>query len=229
MTDLNTFLDLADEDLGKAKVSYSQFGEDIQIMAIMQIHGRLNRPGFFVDVGAHHPTISSNTHLLSRFHGWTGVNVEPNPERMSAFHEGRTQDVNLATAVTSKAGSVKYHRFDHPGVNTIDVSTSERMQQDVIYKLQDVIDVPTLTLAEIMETHAPKDRQVDLLNVDVEGAEMEVLTSNDWTRFRPFVLCIEDHELRLDAPQESESYRYLRGLGYTLGGMAIVSAIYVNV
>ncbi|MGL4728061.1 MAG: FkbM family methyltransferase, partial [Bosea sp. (in: a-proteobacteria)] len=33
--------------------------------------------------------------------------------------------------------------------------------------------------------------RIDLLKIDVEGAEADVLAGNDWARFRPRVLCIE--------------------------------------
>lgn len=65
---------------GHKKWHYSQEGEDV-ILARMFEH---QSPGFYVDIGAHHPRRFSNTRLLAE-KGWTGINVDPLPGVMKLF------------------------------------------------------------------------------------------------------------------------------------------------
>ena len=53
--------------------SYSQYGED---RAIVELFG--DHVGRFLDIGAWHPTVFSNTRALFE-RGWSGVMVEPSP------------------------------------------------------------------------------------------------------------------------------------------------------
>jgi hypothetical protein len=51
------------------------------------------------------------------------------------------------------------------------------------------MQMPVKTLASLCEQAAPAS--IDLLKIDVEGAEREVLDGNDWGRFRPKVIVLE--------------------------------------
>ncbi len=55
--------------------------------------------GFYVDVGACHPFMYSNTALLYES-GWRGINIEPNPNLMKNFHNHRPLDVNVVKAIS---------------------------------------------------------------------------------------------------------------------------------
>lgn len=81
-----------------------------------------------------------------------------------------------------------------------------------------MIEVPVKTLAEILEAHGPMNRQVDLLNVDVEGLDEQVLQSNDWSRFQPRLVLVERHGLSYEEAVEDSTVVYLKnlGLGYNL-------------
>jgi hypothetical protein len=65
---------------GYATKSYSQEGEDMILNRIFE--GKCQ--GFYVDIGAHHPRRFSNTYFFYK-HGWTGINVEPNPDVVRIF------------------------------------------------------------------------------------------------------------------------------------------------
>src|SRR5690606_11815134 len=56
-------------------------------------------------------------------------------------------------------------------------------------KAATAMQVPVLTLASLCERYAPGE--IDVLKIDVEGAEREVLAGNDWARFRPTVIVLE--------------------------------------
>jgi hypothetical protein len=76
-------------------ISFSQFGEDTLILEYLS-GKRLNS---FVDICAYHPSRFSNTKLLSLL-GWTGINVDPNPDSISLFEKAGPKDINLNVGVS---------------------------------------------------------------------------------------------------------------------------------
>ena len=54
------------------------------------------------------------------------------------------------------------------------------------------VSINTVTLGELLEKHLPPGKQIDFLSVDVEGLDLNVLRSNNWERFRPRVILVED-------------------------------------
>ena len=73
-----------------SKRPYSQFGEDIFISNYFGYDYR----GTFIDVGVLHPYFMSNTALLVE-NGWTGVNIEPNPDVFPLVELARPTMTNL--------------------------------------------------------------------------------------------------------------------------------------
>ena len=63
------------------------------------------------------------------------------------------------------------------------------------------------------------------MNVDVEGHDYEVLESNDWQRFRPKLIVVEDEGL--DAGQ-SQIVRAMKALGYELCAQNVIILDKIN-
>ena len=85
-------------------ISYSQNFEDVILNRIF----RHKKDGFYVDVGACHPTYDSVTkHFYDR--GWTGINIEPVPEMAQLFREDRPKDINLAVAIGNTSGEIELY------------------------------------------------------------------------------------------------------------------------
>jgi hypothetical protein len=73
------------------------------------------------------------------------------------------------------------------------------------------IPVPVLPLAEVLARNLPAGQAIDFMSVDVEGHDLSALRSNDWSRFRPRFVVVEDKET--DA-ERSEIVRFMRSQGY---------------
>lgn len=212
-------------DLGYLNRSYSQEGEDLILARYFEGRG----PGFFVDVGAHHPVRFSNTY---RFYlkGWRGINVDAMPGSMEAFREKRPEDVNIECGVAGDEGTLRYHIFNDPALNTFDPEHAAMFEAIPAYHLKQVVEVGVTTLRRILEEHFPSGREIDFLSVDVEGLDLDVLRSNDWSRFRPKVVIFEDgpspgEPVRLDG----EICRFLEEHGYGFLAKGIRSIFYERV
>ena len=81
--------------------SYSQFGEDIFILNYFGYDFR----GTFIDVGVLHPYFMSNTALLIE-NGWSGINIEPNPDVYPLVELARPSMTNLQVAISNVRGTL---------------------------------------------------------------------------------------------------------------------------
>lgn len=190
---------------------YSQAGEDAILYAIFKYVIRKEK-GFYVDVGAYHPKKASNTLLLYR-EGWQGINIEPNPELIREFFKHRKRDINLQIGISASASQSKYYMLKSiPSMNTFSYENLERL--GLKNEISGILQLETIPLGEVFTRHIP-GQEIDLLNIDTEGYEMEVLSSNDWDRFNPKVISVEQNELQtLEDVLHSEVNSFLEKKGY---------------
>ena len=188
--------------------SFAQEGED---RILTRYFGNRNA-GFYVDIGAHHPFRFSNTALLYR-NGWHGINADAWPGSMLPFRRARSRDVNLEIGVGKENGTALFYIFNDPAMNTFDPEVAKRHNRAPWY-IERTIDVPVRSLAAILDEFAPADRQIDLFSIDVEGKDLEVLESNDWTRFRPNMVLFEAIGGALDSLSNDPIAIFLKQQGY---------------
>ena len=192
-------------------------------MILRHLLGSDKMSGFYVDVGAFHPTLFSNTYFFY-LNGWQGINVEARPGSKQLFDKVRPRDVNLEVGVSRERGSMTYYFIaeDSP-MNSF--SPDFLRQIEMLEHVRSEIAVPTLPLAEVLEQHLPKNQTIDFMNVDVEGHDFEVLESNDWKRFRPKVIVVEDEQLVAD---ESQIVQMMEGHGYELCAQNVIILDKIN-
>ena len=191
--------------------SYSQEGEDIILERIFN----QKKEGFYVDVGAHHPKRFSNTyHFYKR--GWRGINIEARPGSKKIFDRHRSRDINLEIAVSSEGKTLTYYMFNDPALNGFseDIIKSSEGLRD--YKLINKMELSTQTLRQILEKYLDENELIDFLNIDVEGLDYDVLISNDWNKFRPSIILVEESNFDIDNVNQSKIYKFLLIKGYNL-------------
>lgn len=190
--------------------SYSQDGEDMLLRKIFT--GK--RKGFFVDVGAHHPYKYSNTYFFYKL-GWHGINIDANPKNMDLFKRKRKRDINLGVGISQINQELNFYSFEESALSSFDEALSKTRIEIEKYKLDEIIIIQTQRLEDILEKYIIGGKKdIDFMSIDVEGLEIEVLKSNDWTKFRPKYLLIEILNLDLENPKTNATYNYIRSLGF---------------
>lgn len=162
-------------------ISYSQNHEDIVLWRAL----RHIEHGFYVDVGANHPTEDSVTRLFYD-RGWRGINVEPSPDYFKLLASERPRDINVPCAAGDRDGTVRFFEASTRGWSTSDPAVGQRY---VSQGQAQARDVDQLTLDTILARHGVG--QIHFLKVDVEGAEGPVLRGLDLQRHRPWVIVVE--------------------------------------
>ncbi len=209
-------------NLKKGRPSFSQDGEDIVLYDMFEeMH---ITKGFYVDIGAHHPFRYSNTYLFYQ-KGWSGINVEPTPGRMKLFQRFRSRDINLQIGVGLSNPAMNFYCFDEPALNTFDNQTKSEREREG-FPVTDTISIPVISLSELLHTYLPPDTTIDFMTVDAEGMDLDILKSNDWKKYRPTLIVVEDTQYKFEQPENSEIYRFMKAHHYSLVAKLHRSAIY---
>ena len=206
-----------------AQLTFSQNGEDVMLS---NMFSRL-RKGFFIDVGAHHPFRFSNTYLLYR-QGWSGINIDALPGTKKLFEHYRPRDITIEMGVSDVPGSLTYWSFEEPAYNTFEQSLGEERSTTGVSRLVKKTSIQALPLRDILSDCVRGNQPIDFLTIDVEGFDLKVLRSNDWTRYRPrIVLCevlgVQFHEITLD-----EVYVFMQSVGYSLQSKLNMTAVFAT-
>jgi FkbM family methyltransferase len=194
-----------------ATLSYSQEGEDILLENIF----KNKKNGFYVDVGAYHPIRFSNSYKFY-LAGWRGINIDATPGSMKPFSELRNRDINLEMAISDKVEELQYFIFDGAPNNTFSREEAQNKLKNGKCKIVETITIQTTTLAHIFEKYLPPDLEIDFLSIDVEGMDFKVLKSNDWKKFRPKIVIIEDLRKSIKENLNGEMNRYMQSIHYHL-------------
>lgn len=169
------------------QMSFAQEGED---MILARMFDLKKTPGFYVDIGAHHPQRFSNTyHYYLR--GWRGINIDPLPGCMKLFNQVRPEDINLELAISDVSGEITYYQFNEPALNTFDREIAEERDGLKEYRIVAKCQISTRCLSQVLQEHLPTGQIIDFMTVDAEGFDMKVLASNDWDKYRPAYVLVE--------------------------------------
>ena len=79
------------------------------------------------------------------------------------------------------------------------------------YAWDKVVTVPVTTLDILIDTYGVPH----FCKIDVEGFEMNVLKSNDWNRFSPNVILLEDVSYQLEDLYKNPCHVFLKEKGYS--------------
>jgi len=156
--------------------------------------------GFFLDVGSGHGTIGSNSKLLEQ-RGWKGICVDPFP----VYMEGRTCQM-FKEVVFSEAGRTMTFRAAK-GLAGLEETLGS---WNTTAKRAPAVEFTTTTLDSIL-TRGQAPDFVHFVNLDIEGAEYEVLKAFPFDRVRVGAWSIEHN---FEEPKRSDLKRLLESRGY---------------
>lgn len=204
------------------KKSYSQEGEDILLSRILETQEK----GFYLDIGAHHPTRFSNTYYFYKL-GWRGINIDAMPGSMKLFNKIRPHDINLEIAVSDHPSELTYYMFDEPALNTFDHNLALNYESQNGIVIIDKKIVKTQRLSEILEVYLPKNQEIDFMSVDVEGLDYQVLNSNDWSKYKPRFILVENlNQSSCETSQDSQVLSFLKNQGYLLYSKLVYTLVF---
>ncbi len=199
------------------KKSYSMEGEDLEIIKIL----KNIQNGFYVDVGGYHPIDRNNTFLLYK-KKWRGINIDISEFSIDLFKFLRPDDLNLNVAISNNDGEVTfYYQKKLSQLSTTKKNiASQRMQGHIAEK-----KIKSNKLTTILDNSKFKNKKIDFLNIDIEGADFEALISLNFEIYRPKLICVEIYGEKID---QSEIFIFLKKLNYTKKWSATFSHLFTD-
>ncbi|MDD3050794.1 MAG: FkbM family methyltransferase, partial [Candidatus Cloacimonetes bacterium] len=123
---------------------------------------------------------------------WTGINLDAMPGSMKAFKKFRKKDVNLEIPISISNKTLTYYCFNEPALNTFSEHLAQdRQKSNNQYVIEKELELRTFKLSEVLDKYLPAEKKIDFLTIDVEGFDLEVLKSNDWSKYIPSFILIE--------------------------------------
>jgi FkbM family methyltransferase len=202
------------DELPYFRWSFSQFGEDLVLESFFERKGIQN--GFYVEIGAFEPIYLSNTYYFYK-KGWRGILIEPNPLSFRKLNERRKGDILLNVAVSDHDGTVDF---------VCDRAYSGIIDQNYLFseKGKESLKIQCKRLENILSANVPNGQKIHFMSIDCEGHDETILHTNDWARFRPLVLLIEEH-----GDQAKESVlEYLKSQRYGFYGRCGVTLLFID-
>jgi FkbM family methyltransferase len=179
---------LKDQRLQQSK---SQLQQDLFVLS--QLDFKEN--GYFVEFGAASGLHISNTWLLEKLFGWSGIVAEPSTYWHEELYKCRNCHIET-DCVWSKTGeTLIFNEVDAskasygPELSTIDSFSSVDNHADT-RKDGKKYKVNTISLNDMLEKyHAPDT--IDYLSIDTEGSEFEILSSLDYDKYNIKIITCE--------------------------------------
>jgi FkbM family methyltransferase len=165
--------------------SKSQLGQDLLGLSI----SGLDRPGFFVEFGAADGVALSNSYILEKRFGWSGVLCEPSTGWHEALKQNRGCIIDTR-CVYSVSGEKLSFSENYLGELSAITAFAEPNANGVLKRTTSSYEVETISLLDLLKAHnAPKF--IEFLSVDTEGSEFEILKDFDFQSYRFGAICVE--------------------------------------
>jgi hypothetical protein len=206
-----------DNPTGKRAGTYhwSQFHQDVVVDALL----KQKRNGFFVEIGGYDGELHSNTLFFERQRGWDGLLVEANP---FTYEQMITRDRACGMVHACISRTLPLMHFKIGGGLTSALETASNSQLSRITRdarLYDkksqwkgygqTVTTTCTTLNAILASIGI--HHVHYFSLDVEGAEMHVLESIDFSRLTFDVLTIEvdHHKHKIRSFMKARGYHHV--------------------
>jgi len=210
------------DSLTQALLSYALGGEDLILRRYFKLPLKAGHKGLFVDIGCAHPVDISNT-----FHfyglGWRGLCIDANAQYAEAWATVRPEDTYVCTAVSEAPGQA--HLYLHKTIDGRHMLAEAHPGDEFRAEPR---EVPVTRLDTLFQQHIG-DRAIDFISLDVEGHELGVLRSNDWSRWAPKVILMECADFDFTAPCAHPAIAFLRDCGYRLDARFGANVVMVKI
>lgn len=165
--------------------SKAQLRQDIFVLAELGF----KRGGYFVEFGGTNGVDLSNTYLLEKELGWTGIVVEPAHVWHDDLVANRSCLLDFNCVWSESGKTLEFNEVLEAELSTID-TFSNTDEHASTREIGNKYEVHTISLLDLLEKHdAPKE--IDYLSIDTEGSEYEILSAFDFDAYKIKVITCE--------------------------------------
>ena len=181
----------------------SQFGQDAFVLAQLLF----KTGGYSVEFGATDGDLGSNSYILERRYGWTGILAEPARCWHAALQRNRGARIEFSCVADTSGRRIPFYEKGVLSTARSQLSFGNKLKR--LTKPGRFYQVPTISLLDLLQKHdAPP--VIDYLSLDTEGTEFEILGAFDFSAFRFRVITCEHNY----SPNRERVFTLLSSHGY---------------
>ena len=145
------------------------------------------------------------------------------------FRNLRPYDINVEAAISNKEEELIYYQYSEPALNTLSSEVFEMRKSSEKNKIIGEKKIMTKKLDDVLDKYLPLNQSIDFLSVDVEGLDLKVLQSNNWIKYRPEVVLVEDLQVTsITNSTTSPIVRYLSDQNYDLFSKSYYTLVFLR-
>lgn len=165
--------------------SKAQLNQDLFVL----LNLNLKKNGYFVEFGATDGFNLSNTYLLEKHFGWSGILAEPGRSWHNALIANRDCSIEKRCVYKSTGDKIIFLDASRHELSTI-IEFANNDYHSALRKQSDTYEVETISLSDMLAKYdAPK--VIDYLSIDTEGSELEILSAFDFNEYDIRVITVE--------------------------------------
>lgn len=189
--------------LDKNIKSFAQIKQDLFVLTMLNY----KKDGFFIEIGAGDGINFSNTYLLEKDFSWSGILIEPN----KTFFESclKSRNCRVLNKLLLDRGNISLKFYEKISG---EFSHAEGFGNKNASEVKSHYEVETIKFDEIFDLKE-NSKKIDFLSIDTEGSEVEILSSIDFSKYSPKVICIEHN---FNRKNRIFFKKYLTSKGYKL-------------
>lgn len=186
--------------------SHSQLFQDLWVA--FELNEK--REGYFVEFGACDGVYLSNTNLLEKSYGWTGIVGDPNPKYKKSLRKNRNCRVTNRCIYPGPRRRRVFRCTADGAFSTLEEFAREDRHWEEYRSTEfEHVDVYTVSINDILkEVSAPPI--IDYLSLDTEGSELDILRDFDFDKWKVRMITVE-HNF---TPRRQEVHDLLTSRGY---------------
>ena len=185
-------------------LSRSQMKQDLFVLATLDFL----RQGYFVEFGATDGLQISNTHILEKEFGWSGILAEPGTSWQESLSKNRTASIDNRLVWKSSGDKILFRETEDANLSTVaEFSDADSHRESRFFGQNRLVE--TVSLTDLLKEHKAPEI-IDYLSVDTEGSELEILSAFDFEQYHVRIITVEHN----DTPARAKLYELLSEKGF---------------
>jgi FkbM family methyltransferase len=194
----------ASQFIQNLRKSKSQLGQDFFVLSTLDFKSS----GYFVEFGATNGVDLSNTYLLEKEFGWSGILAEPARCWHADLAKNRSSNIEHKCVWKDSTSTLTFNEANLPELSTVNKYINGDLHGESRLNAK-TYAVETISLNDLLESFkAPTI--IDYLSIDTEGSEFEILSSIDYGKYTFRVITCEHNY----TPMREKIHSLLTSKGY---------------
>jgi FkbM family methyltransferase len=202
------------------EIFFSESGQD---KIIKDSFFKDQKDGFFVEIGAFDGLEGSNCYHFEKFMNWKGIAIEASPTQFKKLQQNRNCHLHNVALSSIKKGVEFYEVIEcftqMSGINNVNYQNS---YDRIINKSNSKINKININ-ATTFEDLIPNSQVIDYISIDIEGNELDVLSSIDFSKYKIKVILLENN-----IPQELNYLKFFLEKNFSYFDRVGMDEIYYN-